>query len=236
MSIVKISDEAEIGSKLLETVASGGDLSKLNPAERGEYVVALCRSMGLNPLSRPIELISLSGRTVPYCKRDACDQLRKLHGISVQIVSRETVDGVLTVTARAKDANGREDEDVGSVVVTGLKGEALANAGMKAVTKAKRRVTLSICGLGLLDESELDTVPGVRAPVSAPVLAAPVDVIEQTDEERAAEWQVRFAACNSVEELKRVAQEFKAQPASELLRMQVSKAYQEAAARLKGAA
>jgi hypothetical protein len=31
---------------------------------------------------------------------------------------------------------------------------------MKAVTKAKRRVTLSICGLGMLDETEVDSVPG----------------------------------------------------------------------------
>ena len=31
---------------------------------------------------------------------------------------------------------------------------------MKAETKAKRRVTLSICGLGILDESETDTMPG----------------------------------------------------------------------------
>ena len=31
---------------------------------------------------------------------------------------------------------------------------------MKAKTKAKRRVTLSICGLGILDESEADTMPG----------------------------------------------------------------------------
>ena len=30
---------------------------------------------------------------------------------------------------------------------------------MKAVTKAKRRVTLSICGLGFMDESEVADVP-----------------------------------------------------------------------------
>ena len=30
---------------------------------------------------------------------------------------------------------------------------------MKAETKAKRRVTLSICGLGMLDETEVETVP-----------------------------------------------------------------------------
>jgi hypothetical protein len=33
---------------------------------------------------------------------------------------------------------------------------------MKTVTKAKRRVTLSILGLGMLDESEAETIPGAR--------------------------------------------------------------------------
>jgi len=31
---------------------------------------------------------------------------------------------------------------------------------MKAETKAKRRVTLAICGLGFLDESEVDSIKG----------------------------------------------------------------------------
>ena len=33
---------------------------------------------------------------------------------------------------------------------------------MKAETKAKRRATLSLCGLGLLDESEVDSIPSSR--------------------------------------------------------------------------
>jgi hypothetical protein len=37
-----------------------------------------------------------------------------------------------------------------------------ANAIMKAVTKAKRRVTLSICGLGFLDETEVETIPEAK--------------------------------------------------------------------------
>jgi hypothetical protein len=36
---------------------------------------------------------------------------------------------------------------------------------MKAETKAKRRVTLAICGLSMLDESELD---GVRSKIDKP--------------------------------------------------------------------
>ena len=33
---------------------------------------------------------------------------------------------------------------------------------MKAETKAKRRVTLSICGLGMLDETEVESIPDAR--------------------------------------------------------------------------
>src|SRR5262249_53952504 len=33
---------------------------------------------------------------------------------------------------------------------------------MRALTKAKRRVTLSICGLGMLDESEIESIKGAE--------------------------------------------------------------------------
>jgi hypothetical protein len=66
------------------------------------------------------------------------------------------------VTARAKDRTGREDESTGAVALGTLKGDAMANALMKAETKAKRRVTLSLAGLGWLDETELETIPHVR--------------------------------------------------------------------------
>jgi hypothetical protein len=45
---------------------------------------------------------------------------------------------------------------------------------MKAVTKAKRRVTLSICGLGMLDETEVETIPNVQI-IDPPALEAPRD-------------------------------------------------------------
>ena len=55
------------------------------------------------------------------------------------------------------------------MAIAGLKGDALANGLMKAETKAKRRCTLSLCGLGMLDESEIETIPGaVRAPAALP--------------------------------------------------------------------
>src|SRR5262245_32580710 len=144
---------------IVESVIAAGDLSKLPPEQRTKYYAAVCNSLGLNPLTKPFEYITLNGKLTLYARKDATDQLRKLHGVSVHIASRERVDDVYTVTARATDAKGRTDESIGAVAIGSLKGDALCNAIMKAETKAKRRVTLSICGLGMLDEAELETIP-----------------------------------------------------------------------------
>jgi hypothetical protein len=88
-------------------------------------------------------------RSLPY----------RIHGISIYIASRERMNDIYIVTARARTRDGREDESTGAVTIGNLKGDALCNALMKAETKSKRRVTLSIAGLGWLDETELDTIP-----------------------------------------------------------------------------
>ncbi|HSF29329.1 MAG TPA: hypothetical protein VLK82_02495 [Candidatus Tectomicrobia bacterium] len=145
--------------EVVEKVVIGGDLSGLNAAQRAEYYAAVCRSLGLNPLTKPFEYLTLNGKLRLYALRDCADQLRRLHGISIYIANRERMSDIYVVTARAKDRQGREDESTGAVTVGNLKGDALANALMKAETKAKRRVTLSIAGLGWLDETELETIP-----------------------------------------------------------------------------
>jgi hypothetical protein len=139
--------------------ATKGDLSKLSPEQRTQLYAAVCSSMGLNPLSRPFEFITLNSKLTLYATRTATDQLRKINGVSITNVDKEVFDGVLTVTVHATDASGRTDMEIGAVTIAGLKGEALANAHMKALTKAKRRVTLSISGLGWMDESEVSSVP-----------------------------------------------------------------------------
>ena len=160
-------------SALIEQVVIQGDLQKLSAADRLAYYRAVCASVGLNPLTKPFEYIVLNGKLTLYARRDATDQLRKLNGVTVQIVAREAVEDLYVVTARATDRTGRSDESIGAVALTALKGEAKANALMKAETKAKRRVTLSICGLGLLDETEVVTVPGAAAFVEPTVPAEP---------------------------------------------------------------
>ena len=143
----------------IEQVVGSGNLASLNSEERVAYYTRTCETLGLNPVTRPLEFMVFQGKTVLYVRKDACEQLRKLHSISIQIVERVVEDGVLTVVARATTPEGRSDEEIGSVSVAGLKGEALANANMKALTKAKRRATLSICGLGYLDETDTESLP-----------------------------------------------------------------------------
>ena len=154
--------DAQLSAKALENVLISGDLSKLSPADRMGYYQAVCNSLGLNPLTKPFDYITLNGRLQLYALKAATDQLREKHNISIVITNKEMVDDIYVVTAMATMPDGRTDTDDGAVSVSGLRGEAHANALMKTVTKAKRRVTLSISGLGMLDESEAETIPGAR--------------------------------------------------------------------------
>ena len=154
--------ETSIDWDTLEKVVVNGDLSQLSTADRINYYKTVCESVGLNPATSPFEYIKLSGKLTLYPKRDATDQLRRIHRVSITIVDRQRLEDVYIVTARATTPDGRADESTGVVTIANLKGDNLANALMKAETKAKRRVTLSICGLGMLDESELDTIRGAQ--------------------------------------------------------------------------
>lgn len=151
----------------LEQVLLDGNLAKLSSEQRIQYYQRVCSSVGLNPLTQPFEYLTLQGKMVLYARRAATDQLRKIHNVSIRITSREHTNGVYVVTAQASTADGRCDESIGATALEGLKGENLVNAMLKAETKAKRRVTLAICGLSMLDESELD---GVRNKIDKPAV------------------------------------------------------------------
>ncbi|MDZ4324277.1 MAG: hypothetical protein U1A73_04555, partial [Pseudomonas sp.] len=165
---VAVRDDAALDAHLVEQVLIGGDLSKLSAQDRVRYYQAVCRSLNLNPLTKPFEYLHLSGKLVLYARRDCADQLRRGHGISLEIIKRETFADIYVVTSRATDRDGRTDESTGAVYIGGLKGEALANALMKAETKAKRRVTLSIAGLGFLDETEVEALSAAPLPTREP--------------------------------------------------------------------
>ncbi len=147
-------------ASVVEQVAIQGDLSKLSPADRVIYYGQVCESLGLNPLTQPLEYIQLNGKLRLYARKDCTDQLRRIHRVSIaepRINYDEKEWIIVTVVASTPD--GRTDSDVGVVSRKDMQAN-FGNALMKAVTKAKRRVTLSVCGLGMLDETEVETIPG----------------------------------------------------------------------------
>ncbi len=158
----------------IERVLIGGDLAQLKPEERVSYYRMVCESIGLNPMTKPFAYITLNGKLTLYALKDCPDQLRPINNISVVITAREVVEDCFIVTAEAATPTGRKDGSIGAVAIGGLKGEARANAMMKAETKAKRRVTLSICGLGILDETEIESIPSAKPPVAVTTEPIPI--------------------------------------------------------------
>ncbi|HEF9841633.1 TPA: hypothetical protein SB222_001207 [Campylobacter coli] len=152
--VLKEENKLEINFNPYELALVKGDLSKLSDVERASYVKNLCESLNLNMLTKPFEYIVLNGKLTLYANKSATDQLRQIRKVSITKTEVAQVGDIYMVTAYAATPDGRTDCDTGALNIKNLGGDNLANAIMKAITKAKRRVTLSICGLGMLDESE----------------------------------------------------------------------------------
>ena len=141
----------QIDHAAIEKALTVGDVSKLTPEVRVQFYQALCASCGLNVLTRPFILLKTqSGELHWYATVGAAEQLRKLHRVSTKILSRErTDDGLYIVTVQVQSPDGRQEESQGIECIGGLKGQALGNAMMKASSKALRRATLALTGLGM---------------------------------------------------------------------------------------
>jgi hypothetical protein len=161
----------DTAAAVLEQVIIKGDLARLSEADRIVYYNAVCRSIGLNPLTRPLEYIVLNGKLTLYFRRDATDQIRTLRGISVMSLTPSHTGDLLVVVATGRTPDGRQDSATGVVNAKGLYGENLANAMMKAETKAKRRLTLSLAGLGFLTAEEVEDIRADADSVAPPVQA-----------------------------------------------------------------
>lgn len=166
-------DELEVSfdEQIISSIVINGDISKLSPAQKVGYYRQFCDRLGLDPLSQPFKLLRLNGKEVLYCDRTGAQQLNKIHKVSHEIKARETVSGCYVVTAQASTPDGRKTESIGAVPIENLKGDNLCNAMMKAETKAKRRATLDLLGLGILDETETETIANA---LSMDVPALPV--------------------------------------------------------------
>lgn len=147
-------------------VIVNGDLRQLTKPQRLQYYQATCKSLGLNPLTKPLGFFEMSDKKVSlYATKEAAAQLARMYGVSVSLspFDFKSENNMLIATARASTADGRFTEEAGAVTFSAqAKGDVAANAWMKLATKTKRRAILAHCGLGALDEDEVETVPGAR--------------------------------------------------------------------------
>lgn len=172
-----------VDTAVVESLVAKGDISGLPPGAKAQYYIEFCRSLGLDPKTQPFQILKLQGREILYAGRGATDQLARNNAVTRELVSGPElveVAGVQVVRAvcRASLPDGRSDTSAGLVPVPQGNVEAVCNAFMKAETKAKRRATLSLLGLGMMDESETDTLPAAQS-VAVPQLDDEVQAGQQ---------------------------------------------------------
>ena len=105
-------------NEIIERVLLTGDLAGLNPDQRLAYYKSVCESLGLNPLTQPFGYITFEGRLQLYARKDATEQLRKMHDVSITELKADHSNGVYMVTVKAQDKEGRTDMATGAVSTT----------------------------------------------------------------------------------------------------------------------
>jgi len=174
---------ATLDPAIQSSIVLRGDLSGLNEDQKKQYYLYRCKQVGLDPAAKPFDLLTLNGKQILYANASATQQLCALHKLSTQITHRERVDGIYLVSVRVTGSDGRVSENQGAVDVGNLVGERLANAILKATTKAIRRSVLAHCGLGMLDETEVETIPQARVePMVVTETPAPITVEEKQEQ------------------------------------------------------
>jgi len=168
-------DERRELATVVESMVVRGDVSGLTAEERVRHYMRLCERLRLDPSTQPLMLLRLNGRDIYYPTKGASDQLAAVWGVDRRMVERP---GVVEIPGAGKiiravcEAHwrGRVDTSTGAVPMPNGGGEALCNALLKCESKAKRRATLSILGLGMLSEDEVESIPAREksAPSAAP--------------------------------------------------------------------
>lgn len=134
---------------------AAGNLAPLQPQLRVLALRAICEDGGLPVSLSPVILIPGDGGGLkPYITSIGASWVADNKRVSTKILSTETISGVHIVRMLAVAGDGRSVEDIGAVAIQGLTGQNLANAYMKAITKAYRRSVLRLAGLPLTDEDE----------------------------------------------------------------------------------
>jgi hypothetical protein len=112
-----------VDPKAVEQAMLIGDLSQMTDEQRIAYYVAVCRSLGLNPLTKPFQALKGDdGKLSLYPDKGCAEQLRKLHRVSTKVLGRDFFEGLYIVTVQASTPDGRTEESQGIVPLVKPKG------------------------------------------------------------------------------------------------------------------
>lgn len=140
------------------------DLSKLTEIQVAEYLRDVSAFIGLDPDLNGLDTIWMDNENGPgrslvvYARRGTAEILRENMGIQVSSLDNKEVNGSIVFTAAGKNKDGRQEIATGSKFIGGLTGKTHDNAIMTASTRALRRLTMQFTKLGILDESEIESV------------------------------------------------------------------------------
>jgi hypothetical protein len=165
----EIAADEKTTARVVESMVLRGDISALTLQERAKFYLQMCESLGLSAASQPLAVLKLNGKEILYPTRGATDQLAAIHRLTRRMIDGPRVidlagTKLVFAVCEAAHPNGRVETATATVPLADP-----VNVLMKAETKAKRRATLSILGLGMLDETEIETIPvNVRQAGRAP--------------------------------------------------------------------
>lgn len=152
-------DPDQARAALAHYISTGGDVSKMNNAQRAAFILDMYRRIGLNPSSGALEIVEFydpetkSKVAKVYPKAIATQQLGNLHRVRIETLSEQMVGSdMFKVTVRGHQPDGRTYDEVGYVSLIDRNGHRLVgdryrNALMKCHTVAKRRLILGMIGL-----------------------------------------------------------------------------------------
>ena len=139
-----------------------GDVSSVPREALLRYIFTFCERVGISPLAVPFSLMKTQRGMQLVANRNFYDAVASKYAVSRECVGEGFFEGtdLYFTRYRASTPDGRVTEDMALVDTTGLNGNDLANAIMKAHTKGRNRVTRAHLGFPFPDETEAETVPG----------------------------------------------------------------------------
>lgn len=151
------------------------DWSKVSEDDKLKCVLAMCKVLNIPTPMNPFRFIDMKGKTVLYATKECAELIAERNKISVNVVNKylDKEQNIYVVEVRALMPQGRTFDNFAALSVAGLSGEARANAMMKCISKAIRRVVFASVGLSAMDETDIPQNGGNYAPSPEPVREAP---------------------------------------------------------------